>query len=63
MLVKFAPFPTLPAGLHPLIVLTAYSSDEDRARPRLGGFRAHIAKPVEPPLLLDLLASFRFRGR
>jgi signal transduction histidine kinase/CheY-like chemotaxis protein len=49
-------------GNTPLIALTAYSSNDDRARARLEGFSAHTAKPVEPSTLLDLLASFRFRA-
>jgi PAS domain S-box-containing protein len=41
-------------GAPPAIALTAYASDEDRAKALAAGFTGHIAKPVNP---FDLLAS------
>jgi len=49
--------------LHPataqvrLIAVTAYDSDADRQRSREVGFERHIVKPVDPDVLLELLAA------
>jgi CheY-like chemotaxis protein len=40
-----------------LIALTAYGSDEARRRSREAGFEQHFVKPVDPDLLLELLAG------
>jgi len=40
----------------PAVALTAYASPEDAARVRASGFRAHLAKPVDPRLVVETLA-------
>jgi CheY-like chemotaxis protein len=40
-----------------LIAITAYDSDEARRRSREAGFERHFVKPVDPGVLLDLLAE------
>lgn len=40
-----------------LIALTGYGRDEDRRRAAAAGFKHHLAKPVEPRALEDLLAA------
>jgi CheY-like chemotaxis protein len=40
-----------------LIAVTAYGSDEARWRSREVGFERHFVKPVDPSVLLDLLAD------
>ena len=42
-----------------LIAITAYGSDEARARSREVGFERHFVKPVDPDVLLGLLAEGR----
>ena len=42
-----------------LIAVTAYGSDEARVRSREVGFERHFVKPVDPDVLLDLLANTR----
>src|SRR5439155_92136 len=39
-----------------LIAITAYGSDEAQRRSREVGFERHFTKPVDPDVLLDLLA-------
>src|ERR1700730_965075 len=39
-------------GHLPVIAFTAAARDEDRAAPRLAGFQAHLAKPIEPDELV-----------
>ena len=46
------------AGTH-LIAITAYGSDEARTRSREVGFERHFVKPVDPDVLLNLLAAGR----
>jgi signal transduction histidine kinase/ActR/RegA family two-component response regulator len=41
----------------PAIALTAYAREEDRQRALESGFDAHMTKPVEPALLLELAVS------
>src|SRR5205809_1881443 len=43
----------------PAIALTAYAQAEDRIRALTAGFQAHVAKPVEPRALLEVLAGLR----
>ncbi len=45
----------------PAVALTAYASDEDRARVLAAGFETHVAKPVDPRELVDVTA--RAAGR
>ena len=40
-----------------LIALTGWGRDEDRARAHAVGFDAHLTKPVDPPVLLRLIAG------
>ncbi len=40
-----------------LVAVTAYGSDEARMRSREVGFEQHLVKPVDPDVLLDLLAG------
>jgi CheY-like chemotaxis protein len=44
-------------GNVPAIAVTAYTSADDAARARAAGFQTHLAKPVEPNLLLATIAS------
>ena len=47
-----------PATAHArLIAVTAHDSDADRMRSQQVGFECHLAKPVNPGLLLELLAT------
>lgn len=53
----------------PAMALTAFARSEDRRRVALAGFQTHLAKPVEAPELLAIVANLagrtgpvRFRG-
>jgi PAS domain S-box-containing protein len=48
-------------GQTPAIALTAYGSAADRSRALLSGFQRHLAKPVEPALLVTELATLSRR--
>jgi signal transduction histidine kinase/DNA-binding response OmpR family regulator len=41
----------------PAIALTAYATDDDRARALAAGFQVHVAKPIEPEVLLRSIAG------
>jgi CheY-like chemotaxis protein len=43
-----------------LIAITAYGSDEAQKRSAEVGFERHLTKPVEPDVLLELLAASRY---
>ncbi|MEO7272664.1 MAG: PAS domain-containing protein [Vicinamibacterales bacterium] len=43
----------------PAIALTAYSRDQDRRRALAAGFQAYLAKPVDPDVLVQLVADLR----
>jgi two-component system CheB/CheR fusion protein len=43
----------------PLIALTGYGQDEDRARSRQVGFDYHLAKPADPDVLHDIIVLSR----
>ncbi|HET9940234.1 MAG TPA: ATP-binding protein [Candidatus Eisenbacteria bacterium] len=43
-----------------LIALTGYGREDDQQRSREAGFDRHITKPLEPPRLREMLASFDF---
>ena len=45
----------------PAVALTAYAREEDRALSFAAGFDAHVPKPVEPPELLNVVASLAAR--
>jgi CheY-like chemotaxis protein len=38
-----------------LVAVTAYDGEDDRARSRQAGFDAHVAKPVDPALVVSML--------
>jgi PAS domain S-box-containing protein len=44
-------------GLIPAIALTAYARTEDKDRALAAGFQRHVAKPVEPHVLVKIVAS------
>ena len=41
----------------PAIALTAYATDDDRARTLSAGFQVHLAKPIEPETLVKSIAG------
>src|ERR1700682_6638150 len=41
----------------PAIALTAYASPDDRAQALAAGFQMHLAKPIEPEMLVSSIAS------
>jgi signal transduction histidine kinase/response regulator RpfG family c-di-GMP phosphodiesterase len=41
----------------PVVALTAYATDDDRARTLAAGFQTHVAKPIEPELLIRKIAD------
>lgn len=41
----------------PAVALTAYATDDDRARALSAGFQVHIAKPIEPEALVRSIAD------
>ncbi|HWP42248.1 MAG TPA: ATP-binding protein, partial [Blastocatellia bacterium] len=45
------------------IALTAHTRAEDRARALAAGFHSHIAKPVDPKELIDLISSLTRKSR
>ncbi|WP_010585506.1 hybrid sensor histidine kinase/response regulator [Schlesneria paludicola] len=48
----------LPGGKDVIIIaLTGWGADEDRNRTRAAGFNHHIVKPVDPQLLMKMLAE------
>jgi CheY-like chemotaxis protein/anti-sigma regulatory factor (Ser/Thr protein kinase) len=44
-------------GNVPAVALTAYARPEDRVRALAAGFQMHVAKPVDPDELINVLAS------
>ena len=44
-------------GLVPAIALTGFTTEEAYARTRTAGFRAHLAKPIEPDRLVRVVAE------
>ena len=58
---KIRALPDDAGGNTPMIALTAFAGPQDRTRAIVGGFNAHVAKPVEPSELLDLLGTMRLR--
>jgi CheY-like chemotaxis protein len=53
----------LEGGGIPSIALTAYASESDRARALAIGFSTHIAKPLQPDLLVAAVANLAALGR
>jgi CheY-like chemotaxis protein len=41
----------------PIVAVTGYGQDEDRARSREAGFNEHLAKPVDPEALHKLIVA------
>jgi PAS domain S-box-containing protein len=50
-------------GRTPSVALTAYASDGDRAQALRAGFQRHLAKPVEPRELLEVIADLAGKAR
>jgi CheY-like chemotaxis protein len=46
----------------PALALTAYARPEDRQKALAAGFHEHAAKPIDPNLLIDLVASLLLRS-
>ena len=46
----------------PAVALTAYARSEDRAKALLAGFDTHLAKPVDPEVLMSTVASLGGRA-
>lgn len=44
-------------GNVPAIALTAYAKEEDRNRALAEGFQVHVAKPIDPTALVEVVAS------
>jgi signal transduction histidine kinase len=49
-------------GQVPAVALTAFARDEDRVRALAAGFQIHVAKPVAPHELLEIVARLAGRG-
>ena len=47
----------------PAIALTAYVADHDRDRSLAAGFQLHLAKPMDPGLLVEAIADLMARRR
>jgi CheY-like chemotaxis protein len=41
----------------PAVALTAYATDDDRARALSAGFQVHVPKPIEPEALVRSIAG------
>jgi len=50
-------------GSVPAIALTGFTASEDRARALSAGFVAHVPKPVEPEVLVEVLSGVLTRNR
>ncbi|AFY44886.1 response regulator [Nostoc sp. PCC 7107] len=50
-------------GQIPAIALTAYGDTEDRVRALEAGFQTHVAKPVDPNELVEIVASSVINGK
>ena len=46
-----------------LVALTGYGQSEDRQRTQAAGFDHHLVKPVEPQMLLALIARYTVAGK
>jgi len=53
---KLRALPADQGGATPAVALTAFAQASDRARAVAAGFDTHVAKPIEPDLLLRTLA-------
>ena len=50
-------------GSVPAIALTGFTASEDKARVLSAGFVAHVPKPVEPEVLVEVLSRVLSRDR
>ena len=50
--------PRADAGQIPIIAMTANAFDDDIAKSRAAGMNAHLAKPIDPDLLIRTLNEF-----
>jgi signal transduction histidine kinase len=50
-------------GRIPAVALTAYAGNEDRARALSAGFQRHVAKPVDPAKLTEVVADLAGRAQ
>jgi signal transduction histidine kinase len=55
--------PPAAGGDVPAAALTAYATSEDRTRALAAGFQDHLAKPVDPDRLLDVVLDLARRAR
>jgi CheY-like chemotaxis protein len=53
--------PETEGGQTPAIALTAYARREDELKAYLAGYQVHVAKPVEPTRLVQLVANLAGR--
>ena len=58
---KVRALPRAKGGAVPAAALTAYASPEDRARALFAGFQSHLAKPMDIPELIAVVASLSRR--
>jgi CheY-like chemotaxis protein len=49
-------------GRLPAAALTAYAREQDRAQALQAGFQAHVAKPIQPADLVDIVAGLAPRA-
>ena len=61
LIAKVRALPAERGGAIPAIALTAYASSQDRQRALSNGFQNHLAKPIEPVELAQVVA--RAAGR
>jgi signal transduction histidine kinase/CheY-like chemotaxis protein len=54
-------WPAAEGGDVPAVALTAFAKQEDRQRALEAGFQEHVAKPVDPELLVSVLAGLLAR--
>jgi CheY-like chemotaxis protein len=50
-------------GLTPAAALTAFARTEDRTKALRAGYQIHVAKPVDPTELTEVVASLASRGQ
>jgi PAS domain S-box-containing protein len=50
-------------GQTPAVALTAYAGDADRAHALRAGYQRHLAKPVDPRVLLQVIADLAGKAR
>jgi signal transduction histidine kinase len=55
--------PPAQGGDVPAVALTAYVADHDRERSLAAGFQMHLGKPVDPVVLVKVIAELAARGK